>query len=144
MEKTNPNVETKKVLVIEFAGYEFTPTYKDNGEPQTNSSKNFVGVWGNDLVKKSFRIPIEMLKEKFTPNDDGQLTEENLAELKGYVEGMIFSCCVDFGKIWPAYTYVNGSTTNKNWAAYADDAANHEITYTLWVETVNEEPLEAE
>lgn len=144
MKKNSSNVETKKVLVIEFAGYNFTPEFKESGEPKTNAEKKFVGVWDNTLVKKTFRIPIEMLKTKFTPNDDGQLTETNLTELKSYIEGMIFSCCVDFGNIWPSYTYFSGSTTNKNWAAYANDAENHEITYTLWVETVNEEPLEAE
>lgn len=142
------NEQVKQVLVVELAGYEFTPQYQNppyNYLPATDTNQLFLGTWGTELLKKQIRIPVELLKDKFKPNAEGKITEENLTELNSLIDGMLYPCCFDTGKIWPAMQkMISSGNTKYNWAAYAKGAETHQMTYTLWLETVNEEPLVAE
>lgn len=142
------NEQVKQVLVVELAGYEFTPEYQTSGYskylPAVNSDSLYKGTWGTEILKKQFRIPVELLKEKFRPDEEGKITETNLTELKSLINGMLFPCCLDTGKIWPAMKFPKSGGSDNNWAYYAIGASDHQMTFTLWLETVNEEPLEAE
>ena len=141
----NTNEIVQQVLVVEFAGYQFTPQIDSYGDPVVLEDR-VQGTWGTDLLKKQLRIPLDMLKEKFQPDEEGKITETNLAELKSLVEGMLWPCCLDTGKIWPSMHKTEGSTNRTNWAgtAQGNSDKSKDITYTLWLETVNEEPLQAE
>lgn len=146
MQKSNEIVQ--QVLVVEFAGYQFTPEIDSYGDPVTNSNDNIRGVWGTDLIKKQMRLPLSILKEKFQPDEEGKIAEDDLTELKSLIDGMLWPCCLDTGKIWPSmHKDITTSAVNwPNWAGTAEgnNDRSKDITYTLWLETVNEEPLEAE